>query len=410
MINIRVPEGVRKVADQIKNIFLDSAHLNYSNICSLLVLFLFDLENLSELGRNSPWTSSTSELSRAVQGFKPNRFMRRLQKSILRRYRGKINADDFCLAVDDTDNPKYGKGIFRAGKWQCSKGKYFGQKILMIVLVDIKRGIALPLSYEILAKKGEAGYELAFDVVTRLLEELFKAGVPKIPLVADSWFFSADFATKLKKMGVDFIGEMKSNRKVKKTTQGHKNWSSPLELFSGLKKKKFGKKKAVKWYQECLLRIKKLDFKLKVIAVYNNRKERNPFAYYASTNSEISGAKIFKYYKARWKIECLFRDLKQWLSFGRLPCRGENAAHLAVCLPLALIVSLRLDSPQGWGLDKRNSIGKMISIIRENALEKSLEFLVHNKESKLVDDLRARRDRSRVNKKCVNRTAEEMAA
>ena len=410
MINIRVPQGIRKVADQIKNIFLDSPHFGYNNICSLLVLFLFDLENLSELGRNSPWASSTSELSRAVQSFEPNRFMRRLQKSILRRYKGKINADDFCLAVDDTDNPKYGKGIFRAGNWKSSKGKYFGQKILMIVLVDIKRGIALPLSYEFLAKKDDPDYQLAFDVAIRLLQELFELGIPKIPLVADSWFFSADFATKLKNMGIDFIGEMKSNRKVKKTTQHSECWSSLLKLFAGLKKKKFGKKKAVKWYQECLLRVKKIDFKLRVIAVYNNRKERNPFAYYASTNSEISGARILKFYKARWKIECLFRDLKQWLSFGRLPCRGENAAHLAVCLPLALIVSLRLDSPQGWGLDKRDSIGKMISIVRENSLEKSLDFLVHNKESKLVDDLRARRDRSRVNKKCVNRTAEEMAA
>ena len=410
MINIRVPQGIRKVADQIKHLFSDCPHLAYNNICALLVLFLFDLENLSQLARNSPWTCSISELSRAVKEFTPNRFMRRLQKSILRRYNGKINSDDFCLAIDDTDNPKYGKGIFRAGNWKSSKGKYFGQKILMIVLVDIKRGIALPLSYEFLTKKDEPDYELAFDVAIRLLQELFESGIPKMPLVADSWFFSGDFATKLKKMGVDFIGEIKSNRKVKKSTEHPERWSSLPELFANLKKKKYGKKKTIKWYQERLLRIKKVDFKLRVIAVYNNRKEKNPFAYYASTNSEISGTKILKFYKARWKIECLFRDLKQWLSFGRLPCRGENAAHLAVCLPLALIVSLRLDSPQGWGLDKRNSIGKMISIIRENSLEKSLDFLVHNKESDLVDDLRARRDKSRVNQKCVNRVADKMAA
>lgn len=404
MVNIRVSQGIRKLADSFKDLFDDK----YNNLCALFTLFLFDFINLSTLCRSCPWTHSISELSREVQGFNGNRFMRRLQKSILRRYGGKINREDFCYAIDDTDNPKYGKFIYRNGKWRGSKGTYFGQKILVIALIDMKRGIAIPLAYDFVIKKEDPEYKSTFKLAISLLDQLFKNGFPKLAMVADSWFFASDFAAELKKIDIDLIGELKSNRLCKRTPAPNARWMKLEEIFNGIKKKIFGRKnKGHKWYQEIRLHLKKYKSELKVIAVFNNKRDKIPFAYYASTDSTLSGARIWKLYKARWKIECLFRDLKQWLSFGRLPCKGKNAADLAVCLPFALIVSLRLDFPKDWGLDKKNSIGKMISIIREDSMDKTISYLIGTGESKLTKVLKARKSRARVNQKCVNTIAEK---
>ena len=88
MISCTVPAGIRKVADRFKDIG-DDRFLNYSNQCAIMCLFLFGLTSLSDVARDCPWSHSVSDLSRAVQGFSGNRYMRRLRSSILRRYKGK---------------------------------------------------------------------------------------------------------------------------------------------------------------------------------------------------------------------------------------------------------------------------------------------------------------------------------
>jgi hypothetical protein len=75
-----------------------------------------------------------------------------MQKSILSHYRGQLSPRDFILALDDTDNPKYAK-ISNAGKFRSSKGVYHGQKVMVVVLVDIANGFALPLAYDFVAPK-----------------------------------------------------------------------------------------------------------------------------------------------------------------------------------------------------------------------------------------------------------------
>lgn len=111
MICCTVPSGVRKVADLYKSL-CGGRLSSFNSFCALISLFLFDLETLSDLVRTCPWSHSVSDLSRAIDGFDANRVMRRIRSRILKRYQGKLNKMDFCLAIDDTANPRYGKTIF----------------------------------------------------------------------------------------------------------------------------------------------------------------------------------------------------------------------------------------------------------------------------------------------------------
>lgn len=68
-----------------------------------------------------------------------------MRASILRKHPD-LNPKDFCLAIDDTDNPKFGGGVFNIGDWHSSKGPYRGQRIVTLALVNFNTGIALPLA------------------------------------------------------------------------------------------------------------------------------------------------------------------------------------------------------------------------------------------------------------------------
>ena len=105
--------------------------------------------------------------------------------------------------------------------------------------------------------------------------------------------------------------------------------------------------------------------------------------------------------------QILFRDLKQNLAFGRLPCIGKEAADLAVCIPFALVVSLRLDNPEIWGLNPSevDALGTKIAKIRETGFQKALNIITNNPEHRIVSRLRARRLQGRLNRKPVNKPA-----
>ena len=180
MLCCMVPKGVRKLADRGKGLF--SGRLaSYCNLCSLYALFLFECDTLSATARVCPWSHSVSDLSRAVRDFKGNRLMRRLRSSVLRRYRDEgLNPDDFCFAIDDTANPKYGKGCFRVGRWRGSKGNYYGQKVLVVSMVDIKRGFAIPLSYAFIPKKESEDYRSGLELSLELLQEIIDSGFPRL--------------------------------------------------------------------------------------------------------------------------------------------------------------------------------------------------------------------------------------
>jgi SRSO17 transposase len=334
---------------------------NYTNLCALTAYYFLGCENLSELARTCPWSTSVSELSRAIQDFNGNRFMRRLRASILKRYKDQpLNANDFVFAIDDTSNPKYSEKAYRCSRWKSSNGAYTGQKILVIVLVDIKREIAIPLHYIFASQKKDPEYKPLLEHAIDLFKEILNAGFPPLLVAADSWFDGVDFFSQLKSIGLEYAGEVKGKRLVKTNPGPNVRWQylpktfkdrQRVRLYTRLDSAKVkSRKKRAKCGAEAVIKIKNFRQPLKCVAVYNARNSKQAFAYYASTDVTLTGARLWEISRARWKIECLFRDLKQFLSFGKLPSSSKEAADLAVCIPFLIYTSLRLDKPTGLNL------------------------------------------------------------
>ena len=398
VISFTASKEIRKWCDRSKDLFSDLG-IGFKLQCALYGYFLFGANSLSDFSRLCPWSYSVSSLSRGVAKFNPNRFMRRLRASVLRRYPD-MNPDDFCYAIDDTSNPRYGKTIFRSGRFGGSGGVYNGQKVLVIVLVNIKEGFALPLAYTFIASKKSdpenyiPGHELAIDLFCDILD----SGFPPLPVTADSWFDSHEFMLNLQSIGLNYCGEIKSNRKV--MGMSCLVWKNLKSFFKNKNRKKAKKKK---FYSEELLEIRKFIHPIKCIAVFNHRSDKKAFAYYVSTDPTMAGATLWKLSRARWKIECLFRDMKQNLSFGQLPCSGPGGSDLSVCLPMILITSLRLNS-ETCKQGHLSTIGAQVKMIREKSLTKSIDFIAAKPNDELV--LKIANRRSSINRKPTDKTAE----
>lgn len=398
MLSFTVPSSIRKVYDQNKDLFIQCG-FNYKISCTFLILFIQGQKYLSALARCCPWVPSVSTLSNHICEFKPNRFIRRLQSKILNKYKGKIDSENFCYAIDDTANPKYGKNSYRSYPFHSSSGPFTGQKILVIALVDIKSGFALPLTYSFLTSKKNKDHIKAQDIAIKLMRDVLGAGYPKLPVVTDSWFDSAEYIKNLREIGLDFAGELKSNRFVRTNPGKFVPWTKLTRVFKNVSRiqlpnklsQKQRRKKRGKVLSEIFGYIKKLGRPLKIIAVYNRKNGVSAFAYYATTDLEMSGAKIWLLSRARWFIECLFRDLKQNLAFGRLSCGGKAGADLSICLPMILYASIRLDGDAIWDKKEKDTVGYTIKKHREKELSKSIEYLLYNQKSIKVSKLKSRR-------------------
>jgi len=413
MISCTAPAGIRKVADRFKSVF----SCNYNCLCSLFCLHLFGLESLSDSARWFGWSQSVSSLHKAGHQIESNRFMRRLQASILKKLKKQLNPEDFCYAVDDTANPKFGKKMFGVSRWgKHGGGIYQGQKVLVLVLVNKKSGYALPLHYIFCQKKEDPDYQSGHNLVIKLLSEVFKAGFLKLPIALDSWFDSADLMTKLTKLGVTFCIQCKDNRSVKTNPSPTVTWSFWKNIFR--KKIKIGiklaktehqkKRPKTKYMKESIVFIKKFKSPLKAVAMYNHISDSKHFAIYVTNDLKMEAWFLYELSRKRWLQEELFRNLKQNFSFGRLACTGKEGADLSICLPFALIVSLQL-FPHEWGQENVSSltIGTRIEKIKSENFQKSLNVLVSNPVHPTIEILKSRRHISRIHKKPVNSIADE---
>jgi hypothetical protein len=90
---------------------------------------------------------------------KRNRFMRRCNSTKLNKFLN-INEEEYVFSLNDTENPKYRKKHYGVEIWvNSSGGKYMGQKILVLALVNLKKKLAYPVVYCFLKKKDKLNSE-----------------------------------------------------------------------------------------------------------------------------------------------------------------------------------------------------------------------------------------------------------
>lgn len=131
MLTLFVPPAIREVYFLFKDIFF-LLGFSYDESCALLVYFLLGAGGISDFVRKCPWSPSVSSLCRAAEKFVPNRFMKRNRKRILKKLQERDHGD-FCFAVDDTANPKYGSSVLALQSFDLQQAPSLGRRFWFLL-------------------------------------------------------------------------------------------------------------------------------------------------------------------------------------------------------------------------------------------------------------------------------------
>lgn len=408
MISCTMPLFVRKLLDGYKDVISINENASWLGYGSLICGIVFSQATLSAIVRTCPWSPSLSSLQRATASFDSKRFMKRLRSKILKYLKDK-NIAEFCLVIDDTSIEKFSDNLPGFGKWATSsQNGYLGHKVLVVTIVNKKSGFAIPLFYKVLKKQDEREYENYTTIILNVINLLLAEGFPKFDIVIDSGFGASNLLNELNQKGYTYVVEAKSNRKIKMSPNPKEAFKRPKQIFKiGKRSKVKYRNGKTKYINEKLIYVKGIRKRQKGIAVYNYACAQDSFAYYITNNLNLTSSEMWFLSRDRWRIEQCFRDLKQNLSWGKLPCHTEGAFDFSICIPFAIIVSLRIDAEK-WNHENTlsNQIGNMLRKIREENFQTAIGYIITNPNDKKITLLKNRRQKCRLTKKPVNSTAE----
>lgn len=95
-----------------------------------------------------------------------------------------------------------------------------------------------------------------------------------------------------------------------------------------------------------------LKCNIRLVYVLNLRNKQKPgFALLFCTETELEAETIYRYYKARFQIEFIFRDAKQFTGLTDCQARGQATLHFHFNASLTALNLAKVDAQQTFGLE-----------------------------------------------------------
>lgn len=265
------------------------------------------------------------------------------EKSIRHQFSRKINFPEWfstamsslknkeCIAAFDpsfinkSGKKTYGKDRFWSGKDQQTKP---GLEIGCLALVDVSDATA----YSIEAIQTPAAMQ------GKLMEHyigIIKKNISTVLsytkyVAADGFFMKSSFIDPLLQSGLQVITRMRPDANLFYLYLGkQKSGRGRKRVYAGkIDVKKIDKRKWKQCYEDDRMQAFELkvwcvSLKRVVKAVYLQCKDSDAYVILLSTDTELEGVKIIRYYQLRFQIEFLIRDAKQYTGLEECQARSE---------------------------------------------------------------------------------------
>lgn len=250
-----------------------------------------------------------------------------------------VVSDERIVAFDPSYIPKAGKSTYGRGRfWSGLAGKAkWGLDICGFAVVDIANNTALHLkawqtpTADELAEKGLNLLTHYASLVTEYAEQ-FKAFSDY--LVADAYFSKRPIVEAVKSTGLAFISRLRDDSVLKyKYTGDRTGKKGAPKKFAGLvnvynfNPNQFSldlSTEEITIYSLVVYsKAFKMDIKLAIAIFYKDGREMARKLFF-STDLKQAGEKIVQYYRARFQIEFLYRDAKQFTGLNNCQARSKN--------------------------------------------------------------------------------------
>jgi hypothetical protein len=354
---------------------------NFTMIATALILGA--KFNLSEISRMWLREKSVAALSEFLSDAKFSTV--EMQRLHLFNMRNKYGIEGGCFLVDDTmkHHTKFCKWIHGA---QLLFDHALGTnlKATCIVFLYYSDGalIKFPICHRIFYRQESPMpwrrgkrivHKTKNELALEMLEWAIEQGFPKCIVLADAWFGVDPFIKGLKRLGLSYIVEIKSNLNVRvrskepKLTAKGKLCKKQYDLVNVTKyfkteseirlcgfaadKEKEKKEKVLFHTKTASVRLNSIACKHRVVQSIDPGK--NTAKYLLSDQLAWEATKIISTYANRWAIEEFFRNAKQLADMEGATVRSEQGVTTSLCLVSWIDSLLHLEN---W---KRSIAGKL---------------------------------------------------
>lgn len=329
-------------------------------LCEVLVLLLCikGRINFLQLGRFGKYTEQ-----RYRQQFeKQFSFLEFNKELVLSSGSGK-----YAIAFDPSYISKSGKhtpglGYFWSG---CAGRAKWGLEIAGLAAIDIENHTAFHLeAVQTLAddSKDATLTDWYANIITSRKESL--NDISNI-IVADAWFSKKKFADQIILAEMNLISRLRDDADLLYLFQGEqaggkgrpKKYDGKIlhnnirtDYFSLVEQNEKATIYCAEVYSKSLKRIVKL-----VHVVYCNKKGKETYKLYFSTDLSLHALEILDYYRTRFQIEFIYRDAKQNTGLNDCQARSENKLHFHLNASLTAINIAKIEHWLSIPKEKRES-------------------------------------------------------
>jgi hypothetical protein len=178
-----------------------------------------------------------------------------------------------------------------------------------------------------------------------------------------------------------YVGDLKMNRKL----EWRGRLLSVTELagtISSADRKELRRGDKRQWYFTATLRIPKVNHRVRVLIIWNHRRDRTPCKVLVSNRTNWEANRILEVYRERWTgTETFHRDGKQELGMGDCQLRdgqGQTRHMYLVMLAYSLLMrELKHDRAREWALCRLKTIGEACHALLHEALRATLSWAMH---------------------------------
>lgn len=239
-----------------------------------------------------------------------------------------------------------GLGMFYNG---CAGRAEQGLEISLLSLVNLSSNTAYALNaQQTVGIEGKTRTDLYAEQVGKLAEQLLKKGIKY--LAADAYYFKQKFVTPVMEAGLHVISKLRNDAHLRwaytgaysgrgrpKVYDGQVDLKKELHRFEFVENLASGEEVyTARVYSRCL------KCWVKVIMLRIPRGDRMGMALLFSTDTELDAMTIIRYYKARFQIEFVFRDAKQYTGLIDCQSRSKDAIHTHINASLTALNLLKL--------------------------------------------------------------------
>jgi Transposase DDE domain len=289
-------------------------------------------------------------------------FRRQFQKEFnfldfnLRASRSAIASTSTQLIGQDTSFiPKSGQRTYGLDKFfnSCAGRAQRGLELSLLSLIDLERHTAYALS----ATQTAPALKESETRIDFYLQHLREAR-PHVPQqvtygVFDGSFAKGKFVDGVCSLNLHLISKLRHDARVRYLYEGAQKKRGRRRRFDGkLSLGDLRRFESVGTVDECrhlytaVVNSISLQRNIRVVVVDNRKEQEKPrLAVLFSTDTTLSAADIYRFYKARFQLEFLFRDAKQFRGLTDCQARDEKALHFQFNAALATVNLAKIEAP-----------------------------------------------------------------